>query len=153
MSRNNPETSTPKSYRNIVIPTDGSDGARYAAEHGLTIAEKFGATVHAVSVIEEGGSVQRDQLRTSPEELAQEAVEQIEAEAKRRATDVQTETLTGTPEESIIIYIEEQDADMVVMSTHGRTGIEQVVFGSVTEEIVRNSPVPVLTVHPPQWED
>lgn len=153
MSRNNPEPTVPHRYRDIVIPTDGSDGAHHAAEHGLTIAEAFDATVHAVSAIEDSGSVQRDQLRTSPEEVAQEAVESIEEQASRRGIGVRTETLSGMPAETLLIYLEEQDIDMVVMSTHGRTGIEQMVFGSVAEEIVRNSPVPVLTVHPPEWND
>lgn len=153
MNRNNPQATVPNSYQNIAIPTDGSEGAHHAAGHGLAIADAFDATVHAVSVIEDSGAEQRDQLRTSPEELAREAVESIEDRAIQHGVDVQTETLSGMPKETLLIYFEENAIDMAVMSTHGRTGIEQIVFGSITEEIVRNSPIPVLTVRPPEWND
>lgn len=154
MSGNETHTPWTGEYRTIVIPTDGSDGADYAAGHALTIAEAFDATVHVVSVYQTAGSVQRDQLRTSPEELAVEAVETIAERARKRDIKVRTATpSSGTPDEALLMYIEEVDADMAVIGTHGRTGIDQVLFGSVAEELVRNSPVPVLTVRPPQWED
>lgn len=52
----------------------------------------------------------------------------------------------GNPHEEILEYVSEHDIDMVVMGTHGRTGIDRVVMGSVAERVVRQSPVPVLTV-------
>lgn len=135
-------------YQHVLIPTDDSGGARNAVEHGIEIAAAFDATVHALSVIEGSGATQRDQLRTDPEDLAWEAVEYIEEQAKREDLEVETSTPSGVPGETILGYIEDNDIDVVVMGTHGRTGLGKVVFGSIAEEVVRNSPVPVVTVKP-----
>lgn len=135
-------------YQHVLIPTDDSDGARNAAEHGIEIAAAFDATVHALSVIEGSGAAQRDQLRTDPEDLAREAVEYIEKQARSDDLDVETSTPSGVPGETILGYIEDNDIDVVVMGTHGRTGLGKVVFGSIAEEVVRNSSVPVVTVKP-----
>lgn len=153
MNPHNADPTVLERYREIVVPTDGSDGAEHAAEHALMVAGALDATVHVVSVQEDPGSIQRDQLRTSPEELASDAVESVAERARERGIDVRTDTLSGSPEQAILLYVEEQGADLVVMSTHGRTGIQQVVFGSVTEDVVRESPVPVLTVRPPEWKE
>lgn len=151
MSGNERGTPAAEKYRTVVIPTDGSDGAAYAAEHGLMLANAFDATAHAVSVQEGAGSIQRDQLRTSPADVAAEAVESVAENAAQQNVDVRTATpSSGTPSEALLAYIEEVDADVVVMGTHGRTGIQQAIFGSVAEKLVRNSPVPVMTVRPPQ---
>ncbi len=152
MSRNNTRPIEAERYQRIVLPTDGSEGANHAAEHGLMMAEALGATAHIVSVVESAGAVKRDQLRTSPEELAAKAIEEVREQALRRDVEVRTATLSGTPEEAILGYIGEHDIDLVVMGTHGRTGLDQVVFGSIAEDIIRQSPTPVLTVKPPQWE-
>ncbi len=140
-------------YQRVILPTDGSEGASYAAEHGLMLADALGATAHIVSVVEDAGSVKRDQLRTSPEELATEAVDDVRDQAHRRDIDIRTATLSGTPTEAILGYIAEHDIDLAVMGTHGRTGIDQVIFGSIAEDVIRQSPIPVLTVKPPQWEE
>lgn len=153
MSRNNTGPIETETYQRIVVPTDGSDGASYAAEHGLMLAEALEATAHIVSVVEGGGSSQRDHLRTSPEDLAAEAVEEVQDRAHGLNVRTETATLSGTPKEAVLQYVDDQNADLVVMGTHGRTGLDQVIFGSVAEEIVREAPVPVLTVKPPHWED
>lgn len=154
MSPNSTGPIETETYQRIAVPTDGSDGANYAAEHGLMLAEALDATAHIVSVVESSGSAKRDHLRTSPEELAAEAVEEVEERARGLNVRTETATLSRTPtEEAILQYAEEQDIDLVVMGTHGRTGIDHVVFGSIAEDVLRESPVPVLTVKPPHWED
>lgn len=57
-----------------------------------------------------------------------------------------TEVVEGNPHEKILEYVSEHDIDMVVMGTHGRTGLDRALMGSVAERVVRRSPVPVLTV-------
>jgi len=153
MSRNNRRPIEAETYQNIAVPTDGSEGANHAADHGLMLAEKLDATVHIVSVIESAGSAKRDQLRTDPEELATEAVDAVREQARYRDIETEAARLSGTPKEALLNYIEEYDMDLVVMGTHGRTGLGNVVFGSIAENIVRNASAPVLTVKPPQWED
>jgi nucleotide-binding universal stress UspA family protein len=66
----------------------------------------------------------------------------------RGVSDVRREVLSGDPVEVILNVIENEDVDLVVLGTHGRKGLEHTVFGSVAENVVRRSPVPVLTINP-----
>ncbi|ELY61891.1 universal stress protein [Natronolimnohabitans innermongolicus] len=131
-------------YQDVLVPTDGSDGTRQSITHGLTIAEQFGGTVHALSVVPEGplGTLQSD----AAIDVADRAVTRVETEAVRAGVPVQTTVETGVPHEEIIAYADEYDIDMIVMGTQGRTGLDRVLVGSVTERIVRMADVPVVTV-------
>jgi len=82
-------------YQDILVPTDGSDGTRRSLTHGLAIAERFDATIHALSVVPEGplGTLQTDEAIPA----AERAVERIEAEATREGVDVVTAVEQGVP--------------------------------------------------------
>lgn len=131
-------------YEDVLIPTDGSDGTRRSITHGLTIAERFGATIHALSVVPEGplGTLQNDAATPA----AYRAVERVEAEADRAGVAVETAVERGVPHEEILAYADEHDVDMIVMGTQGRTGLDRVLVGSVTERVVRMADIPVVTV-------
>lgn len=131
-------------YQDILVPTDGSDGTRQSLTHGLTIADRFDATVHALSIVPEGplGTLQTDEAIPA----AERAVERVEAEAKREGVDAVTAVERGVPHEEILAYADEHGIDMIVMGTQGRTGLDRVLVGSVTERIVRMADVPVVTV-------
>ncbi|ELY69693.1 universal stress protein [Natrinema versiforme] len=131
-------------YQDILVPTDGSDGTRQSLTHGLTIADRFDATVHALSIVPEGplGTLQTDEAIPA----AERAVERVEAEAKREGVDAATAVERGVPHEEILEYADEHEIDMIVMGTQGRTGLDRVLVGSVTERIVRMADVPVVTV-------
>lgn len=135
-------------YTDILVPTDGSDAAWRAAERGVEIAAALEASVHAFSVVESAGALKRDQLRVNAEREAEEAVERVESEAERVGVDVTKTIESGVPHESILEHATTADADIIVMGTHGRTGLDHVVIGSITERVVRASPVPVLTIRP-----
>jgi nucleotide-binding universal stress UspA family protein len=155
-------------YDDILIPTDGSDSAERAARHGVVLAEAYGATVHALSVVDErdldGGLVddgsaleegidaaERD-ARRAVETVADLAAETVDG---YDAGDVTTRVEVGVPSEAILAYVTDPGVDLVVMGTHGRTGIERFVIGSVAEKVVRRAEVPVLTVRAsdaaPHW--
>ncbi|WP_226041446.1 universal stress protein [Natrinema sp. DC36] len=131
-------------YQDILVPTDGSDGTRRSLTHGLAIAERFDATIHALSIVPEGplGTLQTDEAIPA----AERAVERIEAEATREGVDVVTAVEQGVPHEEILAYADDHGIDMIVMGTQGRTGLDRVLVGSVTERIVRMADVPVVTV-------
>ncbi|MFC6766407.1 universal stress protein [Natrinema soli] len=131
-------------YQDILVPTDGSDGTRRSLTHGLAIAERFDATIHALSVVPEGplGTLQTDEAIPA----AERAVERIEAEATREGVDIVTAVERGVPHEEILAYADDHGIDMIVMGTQGRTGLDRVLVGSVTERIVRMADVPVVTV-------
>ncbi|QLG50500.1 universal stress protein [Natrinema halophilum] len=131
-------------YQDVLIPTDGSDGTRRSINHGVTIADRFDATIHALSVVPEGplGTLQTDEAIPA----AHRAVERIEAEGTREGIDVVTAIEQGVPHEQILEYADDNGIDMIVMGTQGRTGLDRVLVGSVTERVVRMAHVPVVTV-------
>jgi nucleotide-binding universal stress UspA family protein len=138
-------------YDTILVPTDGSDHAVRAAEHGLYLARAFDATVHLLNVVDvqaaaglfDAGGVDRafvERLEASGEE-AIDAAEAVAGETDR----VRTALVRGAPPEAIIEYAGEHGVDLIAMGTHGRTGLDRYVAGSVTERVVRRADVPVLT--------
>ncbi|MDQ2052415.1 universal stress protein [Natronolimnohabitans sp. A-GB9] len=137
-----------ENYQRILLPTDGSDEAQMAAERGIEIAAALDATVHAFSVIQSSAVLKRDQLRTDAKADARDAVERVETAAESAGVEVTTSVEKGVSHESIVNYATANDIDMIVMGTHGRTGLDHVMIGSVAERVVRTSPVPVLTIRP-----
>ncbi|EMA53527.1 universal stress protein [Halococcus thailandensis] len=136
-------------YDRIVIPTDGSDTATVAVDHGLAIAEQYDATVHALSVVElsaVAGSYDVPSMIESLTERCERTVESVAEECENRGLDVVADVVEGTPYQAIQKYIRSEEIDLVAMGTHGRTGLGRYLIGSVTERIVRTSDIPVLTV-------
>lgn len=138
-------------YDTILVPTDGSDHAVRAAEHGHRLAETFDATMHVVTVVDlvaaggpfDAGSLTDDVIAG----LEAEGRDRVHSIADALGTDDRLETavVTGQPRREILAYADEHDAEMIVMGTHGRTGISRLVSGSVTEHVVRRADVPVMT--------
>ncbi|RQG91419.1 universal stress protein [Natrarchaeobius halalkaliphilus] len=131
-------------YHDVLIPTDGSDGTRRSIVHGLTIAERFDATVHALSVVPEGPLGTLESEEATP--AAHRAVDHVAATAKRSGLEAVTAVDHGVPHEEILSYADEHGIDMIVMGTQGRTGLDRVLVGSVTERVVRMADVPIVTV-------
>ena len=134
-------------YRRILLPTDGSEGSQRAIEHAVALADEVGATIHAVYVLNatefdelDGDAV--DERRHTGES----ALETVERAGERVGINVETELRRGVPHEEILAAAEESGSDAVVMGTHGRTGIDRLLVGSVTERVIRESPIPVTTV-------
>jgi nucleotide-binding universal stress UspA family protein len=135
-------------YRNVLVPTDGSEAADRALTRALELARAFDASVHVLYVVEplqtaeyDAGAIY-DALRAEGEEATGAAAERV------READLPVETAVevGTPHTTILEYTGEHGIDLVVMGTHGRTGLDRYLLGSVTEKVVRLSDVPVLTV-------
>lgn len=135
-------------YHELLLATDGSDAAHRATEHGIELASQLDATLHVLSVSEDGPQAEnkQDRLRTDPEEEAATAAEEANEAAAREGVDATTDIRHGVPQEQIVDYAETNPVDMVIVGTAGRSGLDHLLSGSVAEEIVRNAPVPVLTV-------
>jgi nucleotide-binding universal stress UspA family protein len=140
------------SYDRILIPTDGSESATAAIDHGIAIAERFDATVHALSVVDVSALAGAYDVGPGPdlldslEEGCEQAVAVVEDECENRDVDIVTDVVRGTPYRTIREYVDDEGIDLITMGTHGRTGLERYLIGSVTERTVRTSDVPVLTV-------
>jgi nucleotide-binding universal stress UspA family protein len=131
-------------YDKILVPTDGSPGATAAVEHGIAIAERLGAAVRVLCVIEDERG-----LPPVGDPLRDEAVEVLEAVSERAAdrnVTLTTHVQPGTPHEVINEFVSAHGIDLITMGTHGRSGIRRHLLGSVTERVLRTSDAPVLTV-------
>ncbi|MFB6206734.1 MAG: universal stress protein [Haloglomus sp.] len=141
-----------RAYDGILVPTDGSACARAGARHGIRIARGFDATVHAVNVVDAGAGFAPRNLSRSPSEMDEQRaagetiLDELARHADREGVDISTELIEGGPSEALRDYLTENDVDFVAMGTRGRSNIERHLLGSVTERLVRTSPVPVLTV-------
>ncbi|WP_158058039.1 universal stress protein [Halorussus halophilus] len=139
-------------YDRVLVPTDGSEESRRAATHGVELASRFGGLVRALYVVDdrysglEFGDADGDPVTQALEHDGEEATEAVENAAAERRVEATSELREGIPADAILDAIAEWDADLVVMGTHGRTGLEHFLVGSTAERVVRYSPVPVLTV-------
>ncbi|MFD1685172.1 universal stress protein [Halobellus litoreus] len=146
-------------YERILLPTDGSDASLAAAAHAGSLAETTGATVQVVSVADSrnrfespSSGLAPDAWREAERERATAAIEETAAELPE-AVETERTVVTGIPQDEIVDLVAETGADAVVMGTHGRAGIDRYLIGSVTERVVRRSPVPVLTVQGDRAQD
>jgi len=132
-------------YDDILIPTDGSQGAEAALEHAIDIATRWEANLHALYVVDYRVA-RSGPLRAALRDEGREALRDVEVTGTQAGLSVVTEIAEGNPHEEILEYVSEHGIDVVVVGSHGRSGIDRLVVGSVAERVVRLSPVPVLTV-------
>lgn len=137
----------------ILFATDFSESSESAAGYAMALAKLTGAQLHVLHVINELDDPQRvmipnEAFRILEKELESQAVAALEAFRRDKAADLQTTThvVIGTPFQKIVEMSEQLDANIIVMGTHGRTGVEHVIVGSTAERVVRHSAIPVLTV-------
>lgn len=136
-------------YDRILVPTDGSDAVERAIEEAIDLAALTDAELHALSVVDVGdrGLVPTAEVVTV-DELAESAAERAVADVRERAESAGLEVATavrrGDPREEILAYADETDVDLIVMGTKGRSNIDRVLVGSVTEKVLRNADRPVL---------
>ncbi|MFC4360631.1 universal stress protein [Halobium salinum] len=137
-------------YHRILVATDGSSGAAAAVERALDFAQRYDAELHVLYVVDTN-LVPLDTHAQRVLRYLQEEGEMSVETAVGQSTDSGIETVVGSvregdPSESILCYVDDNDIDLVVLGTHGRRGVERYLLGSVAERVVRQSPVPVLTV-------
>lgn len=137
-------------YENILIPTDGSTGAARAAEYGLSLATALDATIHVLSVVEEGSlgvDVRSGMAGQEREQAATDAVEDVMSEAETIGVTNTVRLIEhGTPVQKILDIIDSNDIDAVVMGTTGQRRTDRILLGSVAKKTIRSAPVPVITV-------
>jgi nucleotide-binding universal stress UspA family protein len=147
-------------YRHILIPTDGSELAHRAVAHGLSLAKLFGAKVTTLTV---EGSFNVYAVPTSKDYEISGAfaghIERVKAHAAKildrvaeeaRAAGVSCEAVQieqDQPYKAIIETAKQRDCDLIVMASHGRSGIAAIVLGSVTTKVLTHTKIPVLVCH------
>jgi nucleotide-binding universal stress UspA family protein len=135
-------------YDDILFPFDGSDGAATVLHHAAEIAHWSDATIHVLFVADtsrDSVTVVDGRAVDALVQRGEETVAEAEGILQSLGADYRTDVVQGNPAPTITEYADRYGHDLVVMPTHGRTGLSRYLGGSVTEKVVRLSSVPVLT--------
>jgi len=148
--------------RTILLPTDFSECGNYALSYAASLARRFKASIICVNVIEPIVPSVGYSGMTEPLPIA-DITEQLEDSAERElpklaecdecsGLEVEEVVVHGEAASEIVRVAKERDVDLIVISSHGRTGLGRILFGSTAESVVRHAPCPVLVVKPPAEE-
>ena len=148
--------------KDVLVATDFSAPSDTALNYARAMARSFGATLHVLHVFEPlwitsadvvGGGVALATMIQGLEDTARKQLEEAVTEEDRRELHATSAMVTSeSPAREIANYAHEQKVDLVVIGTHGRSGISRMLIGSMAEKVVRLAPCPVLTVHHPEHE-
>ena len=156
-------------YQRMIVPLDGSERAAAAVPHAAALAKLANARIVLLQVVPSAAmlvsetavatpgmgiptvdpflsSAQYESVESALEEEAQTTLEAAAGPLQAQGLQVETVILKGAPADGILAYANDTHADLIVMSTHGRTGLARLVFGSVAESVLHRSSCPVLLV-------
>jgi len=145
-----------KEFNRILFPVDLSESSAKIVPYVRTVAQKFGSQIHslfAARVFDHFTSiyVPHPSINKFEKELiegAEKRLYEFMDENFKEFPQTKTAVMAGDPSEEIIKYIQEHKIDLVIMGTHGRKGMDKILFGSVAERVVKTAPVPVMVVNP-----
>jgi nucleotide-binding universal stress UspA family protein len=149
-----PKASPAIALKKILVPVDFSDHSRKALNYAIPFAEQFHATLHVLYVVEPTiypadlsfGQVGLPNLEAELRSKSEQELVQLVAEMVGDRVLATAVIRTGLPFVEIIAFAREEDVDLIIVATHGHTGVEHILFGSTAEKIVRKAPCPVLVV-------
>ena len=140
-------------YKKILVPTDGSEFAQKAEKHALFLAKTTGADIYALSVTENNfvnGLPLDDEVYQLNQLLKQRSEENVgEFENMDEASDVTFHSIIkeGSPAKSILEVAKEEDIDLIVIGSSGKSGFDRFIMGSVAEKVVNAAKCAVLVIH------
>lgn len=144
--------------KNILFATDFSESSEAAQRYASLLAAESGAMLHIVHVADDSpayiaGYTGFGYVPELPDQVAQENEKRL-AQIKPTSNGVrhQHHYLTGVAEQEILAFAEKENIDLIVIGSHGRTGLSRLLLGSVAEAVARRAKCPVLTVKQPQAE-
>lgn len=137
-------------YNKILIAIDDSQLSLNAAKKGLALAQQLDAQVAVLSVVERSEAIGNPNIGSLQDVLDTQQQQTTELLDRLAGDDKNIQKLTpqGNPTDEIIATAEEWNADLIVMGTHGRTGLKHLLVGSVAEHVIRHTTVPVMVVPP-----
>ncbi|MCF8030443.1 MAG: universal stress protein [Desulfohalobiaceae bacterium] len=143
--------------RKIICAVDFAEFSPQVADYAGTLAKAFQGEIHVLYIVPTmsqyvGLQVAPSSIENFVGEIISGAEETMNKFIQDHFSDVsvQGKVITGYAAEEILRYADEQNMDLLVMGTHGRKGIDRILFGSVAERVVKSSPIPVLTLRPKQ---
>ncbi|MEA3288282.1 MAG: universal stress protein [Candidatus Marinimicrobia bacterium] len=144
-------------FKKILVPTDFSESAKYALPFAVDLAKKYAASLHVLHVVEpivapvdfawgtySYPDIEKQLSGYVDESLTKIIEEQIPTEIVSDST-----SLHGKPWREIVSFARDQKMDLIVMATHGLSGLSHALYGSTAEKVVRKAPCPVLIVRHP----
>ena len=145
------KTTSGQSIRKILVPTDFSPHSEHAADYAAMLAKPFQSTIDLLHVIEPFPYSVTDTMTVISHEealrtIAASLLENARARLQQQGMKAESHLASGTPYQEIIQWARDHQIDLIVMGTHGRTGVRHLLLGSVAEKVVHLSPCPVLTV-------
>ena len=146
--------------KKILFPYDLSENAAKILPYVLSVSEAYNSTIcllHVVPDLQKWAKeyishtapyASLDMFKKEAQEGAEKAMDRVCEEQLQSCSNLQRRIASGDPATEILKTIEAENIDLVIMGTHGRKGLEHIVIGSVAENVVRKSSVPVMTVNP-----
>lgn len=144
----------------ILFATDFSEVSEYAFDYAITLAKKFDGKLIVMHVINEpvdlrGFYVPHISFDTLEKEIEEAADKMMKKFCAGKLADLpgsETVIVSGIPYEEILKKADDAQVSLVVLGTHGRAGLDHLLFGSTAERVVRRSRCPVMTIRPPVTE-
>ncbi|WP_425398054.1 universal stress protein [Aeoliella sp.] len=143
----------------VLCPTDFSDSSDAALRYASLLASESGAKLHLLHVVDESAAYCTEYtgmgyMADMTQRLEHECQELLDKVSPTRPVPFERHMQLGTPARTIIDFADQHAVDLIVLGSHGRTGVSRLLMGSVAEAVARGAKCPVLTVkHPPAVAD
>ncbi len=151
-----------KEFKKILFATDFSENSKYALPFALSLAQKYDAKLYIMHVVQQPSYPlgmyaeisfdAMDKYNRSIAESTEKEIKKIKETELGDFKNFETVVVGGTPFLEILRTAKDKAVDLIVLGTHGRTGLDYVIFGSTAEKVVRRSPCPVLSIRLPGKE-
>ena len=145
--------------KSILFPTDFSEGSAQALKYAVDMANRYGAKLYVIHIIYDIAKasgwyvphVSVDQMYKDIESGAKKELDRFGVEELSGLKNIERSVITGVPHDEIVAFANKHKIDLIVIATHGRKGIDRLLFGSTAAQVVRYAPCPVLTVRLPMY--
>jgi universal stress protein A len=143
--------------KKVLVPIDFSDYSKSALKYAVNFAKSFNADIILIYVVEpviyppdfSMGQIAMPSINTEWDDRAKDELQKLAKSEIAGVASVKTIIKTGKPFVEIIETAKEENVDLIIIATHGHSGVEHILFGSTAEKVVRKSPCPVLTLREP----
>jgi len=143
--------------KKVLVPIDFSDYSKSALKYAVNFAKSFNADIILIYVVEpiiyppdfSMGQIAMPSINTEWDDRAKDELQKLAKNEIAGVASVKTIIKTGKPFVEIIETAKEENVDLIIIATHGHSGVEHILFGSTAEKVVRKAPCPVLTLREP----
>ena len=144
-------------YQRVLFATDFSESAGYAMPYAIDLAEKYEAELHVLHVVEPivapvdfaWGTYNYPDIEKQLQTYVDERMDELKDQDLPPGLVVKAHTLSGKPWREIIAFAREHEMDIIVLATHGLSGLSHAIYGSTAEKVIRKAPTPVLVIRHP----